>query len=167
MNCPIPGCVKVYSKKGFLSNHLMTCHAWSESDAKRTATTEHAVAMHQQVGAAQMSMPVNGMILERQYQLKVQKLLEYIEQADPKVYLILYDLETNALKDAEIVEMSFLDIASGTQFTTRVKPVRPMDERATAVNHITTEDLASEQSFVDAFPSFLEWLIQCNQDEGT
>lgn len=81
--------------------------------------------------------------------------------------LVFFDLETTGtnITHDRIVELSFLKLnPDGTteEKTRRINPGMHIPEEATAVHHITDEDVASEPQFKQVARSLAEWLRGCD-----
>lgn len=81
--------------------------------------------------------------------------------------LVFFDLETTGTNISEdrIVEISVLKVMpDGTRkiATTRVNPQCHIPEGATAVHHITDQDVANERTFAEIAPGLAKYLSDCD-----
>lgn len=81
--------------------------------------------------------------------------------------LVFFDLETTGtnITDDRIVEISVLKVMpDGTRktATTRVNPQCHIPEGASAVHHITDDDVANERTFAEIAPGLAKYLSGCD-----
>lgn len=71
---------------------------------------------------------------------------------------VILDTETTGFKDAEICEISVIDINGNKVFDTLIKPSNPIPQQATAIHGITNEMVASAPTFAEIHEKLIEAL---------
>jgi len=164
VSCPFPDCESAYKYQKYFGNHIRDVHLIPNEAAQAQAKTVYQAAFEREVENQRKDNQ-----LELRQRRSAQEIFHHENdpsEESPIFHILFFDLETTGLRDPHIVEIAVVDLASGREFQTYMKPNKQFEQSATRVNGLSHNDprIKSAPSPPEAFSSLLHFLHGLKQN---
>jgi len=153
VSCPFEDCESAYKYQKYLGNHIRDVHSTDNTEAQAKAASVYQAAFVREAENQKKDHEME--VRQRRSALEIFHDDTDHSEESPIFHVVLFDLETTSLDEPHIAEIAMVDLASGREFQTYVKPDTTFTTGATAVNGLSHEDprISAAPSPSEAFTS--------------